>query len=93
MDKWRGEEEMKRLSGMQKQIVAFIPRPCGRRVMAKLGTRRIPSDRLGAFWTLGGGWRRRRRRRRRRRGGSSSTDAQNNHVKAANTRKSPRQNE
>ena len=48
------------MSGMQKQIVAFIPRPCGRRVMAKLGTRRIPSDRLGAFWTLGGGWRRRR---------------------------------
>lgn len=56
VDRWiSGGEKTKRLSEMQKQIVAFIPRPCRRRVMALLGTQSIPSDRLGALWTPVGG--------------------------------------
>lgn len=39
MDRWiSGGEKMKCLSEMQKQIVAFIPRQRGSRVMAQLGT-------------------------------------------------------
>ncbi len=43
MDRWiSGGGKMKCLSEMQKQIVAFIPRQSGSRVMAQLGTWRMP---------------------------------------------------